>query len=57
MVFVIKFVYLFVCVFFIKFALTEYNVGKNSCYLLSAVIVGLSTLYLFYTFLCDLINI
>ena len=57
MVFAIKFLYLFICVIFSISAVKQYNVGKNGCYLLSAVLVGISAVYLFYTFLCDFINI
>lgn len=57
MFFAIKFLYLFICVVFIVSAMKEYKVAKNGCYLLSAVLVGIATLYLLYTFSCDLINI
>ena len=55
MVFAIKFLYLFICVIFIISAVKQYTVARNVCYLLSAVLVGICTLYLLYIFLFDLI--
>lgn len=57
MVVAIKIAYLFICAWFISYSVKEYRAIKNVCYLLSAVCVGVSAAFLFYTFVCDLIYI